>query len=62
MHLIAALQNVGIITLARMCRTCRFFRPDHHPGGAPHHCALLDKPLAERELRLDCPEHEAAYR
>lgn len=62
MHLIAALQEGGIITLARMCRTCRFFRPDRHPGGAPHHCALLDQPLAERELRLDCVEHQAAYR
>jgi hypothetical protein len=56
---IEALYRAGIITVARVCLTCRFFRPHAHPDSpAPHHCALLDKPLAEGDLRVDCPEHE----
>lgn len=59
MRLIESLQQAGVITIARMCLTCKFFQPDAHPHAkAPHHCRLLDKPLANSELRLDCPEHE----
>lgn len=58
MGLIERLQQRRVITVARMCITCRFFRRDEHPGAlAPHHCALLDKPLAVSDLRVDCPEH-----
>jgi DNA-binding MarR family transcriptional regulator len=57
--LIGRLQRSGVITVARMCATCRFFRPDAHPDSAqPHHCALVDAPMADRELRVDCAEHE----
>ncbi|MDZ7266687.1 MAG: MarR family transcriptional regulator [candidate division KSB1 bacterium] len=59
MRLIESLQQAGVITLARMCLTCKFFQPNAHPNTlAPHHCRLLDKPLADSELRLNCPEHE----
>ncbi len=59
MRLISALQGAGVITVARMCVTCRFFRPNAHLGSAsPHHCALLDLPLSGADLRTDCPEHE----
>jgi DNA-binding MarR family transcriptional regulator len=58
--LIAELQRAGVITVARMCITCRHFRPNVRGGERPHHCALLDKPLAPRSLRIDCPEHERA--
>ncbi len=61
MRLISALQGAGVITVARMCVACRFFRPDAHPGSAsPHHCALLDLQLSGADLRTDCPEHEPA--
>jgi hypothetical protein len=47
--------------VARMCVSCRFFRPEAHPGEeSPHHCALLDLALARSDLRVDCPEHELA--
>ena len=60
MRLIASLQKAGIVTVARMCVTCRHFRRDAHPGSAsPHHCALLDVPLAGTDLRVDCQEHES---
>ena len=63
MRLIASLQRSGVITVSRMCVTCRFFRPDEHPGSdSPHHCALLDVPLTGSDLRADCPEHEFAAR
>lgn len=57
---IAELQRAGVITIARMCVTCRHFRPDVHHGERPHHCALFELPLAQRNLRIDCPEHERA--
>lgn len=61
MHLIESLQRVGLIAISRMCLTCRFFQADAHPNpAAPHHCRLLDKPLANSDLRLDCLEHELA--
>lgn len=59
MRLIEGLQRRGIVTVARMCVTCRYFRPDAHPAEpAPHHCALLNKPLPVSGLRVDCPEYE----
>jgi DNA-binding MarR family transcriptional regulator len=59
MRLIELLQQRRVISVARMCITCRFFRPNWHAEElAPHHCALLDKPLRVADLRVDCPEHE----
>ncbi|MCS7275758.1 MAG: helix-turn-helix domain-containing protein [Dehalococcoidia bacterium] len=61
MRLIAELQRAGVVTVARMCITCRFFRPDVEPGSPrPHFCALLGEPLAVEALRVDCPEHQPA--
>jgi DNA-binding MarR family transcriptional regulator len=61
MLLIGSLQKAGIVTVARMCVTCRFFQRDVRPGaGQPHHCGLLDVPLGAPDLRIDCPEHEPA--
>jgi len=59
MDIIRGLQERGVVTVARMCITCRFFRRDQHPGSpAPHHCELLDVPLAASSLRVDCPDYE----
>ena len=43
-----------------MCVTCTHFRPNVHPGPAPHRCAFVDAPLADDALRLDCPDHAPA--
>jgi hypothetical protein len=60
MELAGSLQRSGLITVARMCVTCRFLRREVRPGEAfPHHCGLLDVPLGGSNLRVDCPEHEA---
>src|SRR6266545_2894036 len=58
---VRALQVRGRIPVSQMCVTCRFFRPYAHPGARqPHHCALVDAPFGDAQLRLDCPEHQAA--
>lgn len=57
LDLLAGLQADGLVT-ARMCLSCRFYQQPRDGVGSAH-CALLDAPLAPRELRLDCPDHEA---
>lgn len=58
--MIQSLQERGLIPVNRMCVTCTSFRPHVHEGPMPHHCALVDAPMADVQLRLDCPEHVAA--
>lgn len=59
--IIRQLQIVGAIPLQRMCVSCRHFRPHAYPRAAkPHHCAFVDAAIGDRDLRLDCGEHEAA--
>ena len=51
----------GRIPVARMCVSCRFFQPYRHDHpSAPHHCAFVDAPFGDGELRLDCPDHQTA--
>jgi DNA-binding MarR family transcriptional regulator len=60
-RMIRGLQLRGEISVARMCTTCQFFRPHVHPDPSrPHHCAYVNAPMEDRDLRLDCPEHDAA--
>jgi DNA-binding MarR family transcriptional regulator len=57
---ILKLQQQGAIPAQRMCFTCVHFAAHAYAGSkAPHHCRLLDAPLAMAALRVDCPEHEA---
>ena len=60
MKMIGTLQAQGQIPTSRMCATCVHFRPHVHDGALPHHCAFIDAAMAERHLRLDCPEHAVA--
>ncbi len=58
--LILVLQQRGRLPLQRMCPTCTHFRPSVHPDPVrPHHCAFVDAPLGDADLRLDCPDHAA---
>jgi DNA-binding MarR family transcriptional regulator len=45
----------GILTVQRICFGCRFY--EKLPN--LHYCNLLQKPLMDHEIRLDCPEFEA---
>lgn len=57
-NIIAALQERGLISVVHMCMTCKYFRPNAHVGKSkPHHCAYIDMPLGESDLRLDCPDY-----
>ena len=59
--MIRTLQDKGRIPVARMCVSCRFFQPFRHPDPVrPHHCAFVDAPFGDGQLRLDCPDHAAA--
>lgn len=59
--MIRTLQERGEIPVARMCVTCRFFRPNVHPDPErPHHCSFVDAPFGDHLLRLDCPDHQSA--
>ncbi|HBQ09629.1 MAG: MarR family winged helix-turn-helix transcriptional regulator [Sandaracinaceae bacterium] len=41
---------------ARTCAGCAHFRPFVHEGAAPHHCAFVDAPLGDADLRVDCAD------
>jgi DNA-binding FadR family transcriptional regulator len=58
---IRTMQVAGQIPVARMCVTCNYFRPHAHTDAdRPHHCALVNSPLGDGDLRLDCPEQVPA--
>jgi DNA-binding MarR family transcriptional regulator len=60
MKVISDLKRAGLIDVARLCITCRYFTTETTPGATtPYYCRLLDRPLAEEELRVDCVDHEA---
>jgi len=56
LELIEKLNKAGIITAQRTCFSCRFYEP----GKTDDYCKLLRKKLHRPDLRIDCPEHEAA--
>ncbi|AKF07522.1 MarR family winged helix-turn-helix transcriptional regulator [Sandaracinus amylolyticus] len=61
LKMIRTLQEREQIPVSRMCLGCTHFRANAHPGeGKPHHCALVDAPLANDQLRLDCVDQVPA--
>lgn len=59
--MIRHLQRRNLIAPQRTCVTCRHFRENVASGAAePHFCAFVGAPMADRHLRVDCPEHEPA--
>lgn len=60
MKMIRCLQEEGAVTQARMCVTCKHFRPFQYSDlYRPHHCDYAQAGFGTRELRLDCAEHVA---
>ncbi|MBX9736480.1 MAG: MarR family transcriptional regulator [Phycisphaerales bacterium] len=56
--IIRDLQQRGEIPIGRMCTSCVHFRPHAHAGSPKaHHCAYIDSPIGDIDLRLDCGEH-----
>lgn len=59
--LIRHLQEAGALPAQRLCVTCQHFRPNLYPDAdQPHHCAFVNAAFGNRDLRLDCGEHETA--
>jgi len=52
--IVGQLQEVGIISIQRMCFACRFYQRNE----MDHFCHFIDKPLKNSELRLDCAEFQ----
>ncbi len=60
-RMIRHLQEADAIPVQRMCVTCRYFAPFAHKDAArPHHCHFVDAAFGQRELRIDCRDHEDA--
>ncbi|WP_411030254.1 MarR family winged helix-turn-helix transcriptional regulator [Spongiimicrobium sp. 3-5] len=55
LNIIESLNKAGIITVQRMCFSCRYYRA----GEDNDYCNLLKKVLLKPDLRIDCPEHQA---
>lgn len=61
LRLLRGLQAAGRIPMGRMCLDCRYFQPNAQPGTAlPHYCHFVGAALADRHMRLDCPEQSPA--
>lgn len=59
--MIRHLQEAEAIPVQRMCVTCRHFAPFAHADAArPHHCNFVDAAFGQRDLRIDCRDHEEA--
>lgn len=59
--MIRQLQVAEAIPVQRMCVTCRHFAPFAHADAArPHHCHFVDAAFGQRELRVDCRDHDEA--
>ncbi|MCL4743229.1 MAG: MarR family transcriptional regulator [Phycisphaerales bacterium] len=59
--MVHSLQEEGQIPHSRMCPSCIYFRPHAHADQErPHHCAFVDAPIGDADLRIDCRDHESA--
>lgn len=59
-HLLRQLYREGVITIPRMCLTCRWFQYDEQRDRTPYYCQLLQTELLPLQLRVECPDHEPA--
>lgn len=55
-NLIGQLNQAKIITVQRMCYNCKFFTNKDNSA----YCNLLKQQLKTEDIRIDCPEFEAA--
>lgn len=54
-EVIVKLQEAGVISVNRMCLTCKF----HEKRKDQHYCNLVKSVLKKTELRFDCDEHQS---
>jgi DNA-binding MarR family transcriptional regulator len=59
--MIRHMQEAGVIPIQRMCASCRYFRPFvHADNDRPHQCDFVNASFGQRDLRIECREHETA--
>lgn len=51
--LIFKLNKAGILTMQRICFTCKYYEEKSNE----HFCHFIDKSLMDSELRIDCPDY-----
>jgi DNA-binding MarR family transcriptional regulator len=56
--LIRSFERRGAVAAARMCLTCGYFAPGGGAGARPLFGNLLEEPIGEIDLRVECPDHE----
>lgn len=54
LSIIQGLNQQEVISIQRMCLTCYHYQKNENS----HYCNLLDKPLKNRELQIDCEDHQ----
>ena len=54
LELITKLNKAGIVSVQRMCYSCRYYVP----AKKNDYCNFLKKELSRTDLRVDCPEHQ----
>jgi DNA-binding MarR family transcriptional regulator len=54
LDIIRHLNRRGVITIQRMCLTCKYYQSSDNET---HFCHLLNQKLNVSDLRIDCPEH-----
>lgn len=54
LRVIHHLNHQGIISIQRMCHTCRFYQRSLQ---GPY-CNFLQQPLRDKDLRIDCPVYQ----
>lgn len=58
LKMIQSLQLRGLIAPQRTCVSCKYYRENAAPDSvSPHLCTLVGAPFADRDLRVDCPDH-----
>lgn len=58
MKILRNFEEQGRIPFGRMCVNCRFFRSDGGNKSKPFFCELLETPIGDIDLRLDCSEQQ----
>lgn len=59
--IIRRMQETGTIPIQRMCVSCRYFQPyAHADADNPHHCQFVDAAFGDRDIRVDCRDHQTA--
>ncbi len=59
LELVESLKNGDVLKEVKTCLSCKYFVRDAKTGSEkPHLCLLRDIPLANIDMRLDCPNYK----